>query len=670
MLSDAHVQHLFNTIDVDQDRSINVEEFIVWVETVETEEGKEGKKGKKGKAVGESVDQQQAAAKIQAMQRGRRIRKEQNDRKRAASKIQAIQRGRKDRQSLASSSAPSATSATSATALAQGKRREVKEVKEVEEVEEVEEVVVVPRVARIKTQSHNGKRRNKIIKKGINSNASSVSFDEHSQRLKKEAAEWKKKQKLKKLQQQELKLAQANAIAAATAQRAKDTAEEAAAAAKELKLQTERYQVVQEMTVVLAAVKPSGLTCAVVPGYKSKQSQLVVTAVEPGSQSESAGIQVGWVVASLNGGEEAVRTWNTLKKAWQVLKTQTVLVFEMSKEVPGSDFQGSAADDGIDDHRFEIDVSIPLGMGIDHPKGHASHYPAVITQIAPGRQAAVKGVEVGMHVHTVNGLSCRDKKLNWVMSIVKEAKKHCKITLLLQQTTVVPQKPTPPPSKTRSNDDGDNGGAGRVRTAYVPNLTSMRVDNTTLSATETRLIRSKLKAASYSMNGVNWNKLFVHYDVDNGGVLEYPEFKRALRSDAKMSASMLSDTQVKYLFNTIDKDNDGSINIQEFIKWVESKEVADNTQQEENIEGSERHTRRSTRTSPSPLPRVATIRPTPHQPAHQLGRQLGRQPAQTAALQTYDQHTARLQQSTKEWEDKRKQQKSHRRVPRVATLPR
>jgi hypothetical protein len=215
-----------------------------------------------------------------------------------------------------------------------------------------------------------------------------------------------------------------------------------------------------------------------------------------------------------------------------------------------------------------------------------------------------------------------------------------------------------------------------VRTAYVPNLTSMRVDNTTLSATETRLIRSKLKAASYSMNGVNWNKLFVHYDIDNGGVLEYPEFKRALRSDAKMSASMLSDTQVKYLFNTIDKDNDGSLNIQEFIKWVESKEVADNTKQEENIEGSERHTRhtrhtrRSTRTSPSPLPRVATIRPTPYQPAHQLGRQLGRQPAQTAALQTYDQHTARLQQSTKEWEDKRKQQKSHRRVPRVATLPR
>ena len=80
----------------------------------------------------------------------------------------------------------------------------------------------------------------------------------------------------------------------------------------------------------------------------------------------------------------------------------------------------------------------------------------------------------------------------------------------------------------------------------------MRESHTKLSAKEIRLIRSKLKAASYSMNGVNWNKLFVHYDIDNGGVLEYPEFKRALRSDAKMSASILSDTQVSCELITTD----------------------------------------------------------------------------------------------------------------------
>ena len=51
-----------------------------------------------------------------------------------------------------------------------------------------------------------------------------------------------------------------------------------------------------------------------------------------------------------------MRTWHGLKKAWQLYQAQTTLVFEMSKEVPGRDFQGSAADDGIDDHRFEIDV--------------------------------------------------------------------------------------------------------------------------------------------------------------------------------------------------------------------------------------------------------------------------------------------------------------------------
>ena len=35
-------------------------------------------------------------------------------------------------------------------------------------------------------------------------------------------------------------------------------------------------------------------------------------------------------------------------------------------------------------------------MGIDHPEGAASHYPAVITTVTPGGQAYLKGVKTGM----------------------------------------------------------------------------------------------------------------------------------------------------------------------------------------------------------------------------------------------------------------------------------
>jgi hypothetical protein len=55
-----------------------------------------------------------------------------------------------------------------------------------------------------------------------------------------------------------------------------------------------------------------------------------------------------------------------------------MLSFEMSKEVPdASKFDG--IEDGIEDHVFDIDVSIPLGMGIDHPK--VSHVVVVVMLI-------------------------------------------------------------------------------------------------------------------------------------------------------------------------------------------------------------------------------------------------------------------------------------------------
>jgi Ca2+-binding EF-hand superfamily protein len=93
-----------------------------------------------------------------------------------------------------------------------------------------------------------------------------------------------------------------------------------------------------------------------------------------------------------------------------------------------------------------------------------------------------------------------------------------------------------------------------------------------LTAAETRQVRSKLKAAAYGMNGVDWHKLFRHYDRNNCGELDLHEFKRALRGDAKISVSTLPNSQVQHLFNSIDLDSGGTIDVEEFITWVEAED--------------------------------------------------------------------------------------------------
>tara|TARA_B100000780_G_C21043551_1_gene418851 strand:- start:22 stop:1101 length:1080 start_codon:yes stop_codon:yes gene_type:complete len=72
---------------------------------------------------------------------------------------------------------------------------------------------------------------------------------------------------------------------------------------------------------------------------------------------------------------------------------------------------------------FEIDLTKPLAMAITHPEEDHSHYPAVITQIQPNGQAATAGIEIGMHIHQINGIDCKDKEHEWVIDLIQNAKK-------------------------------------------------------------------------------------------------------------------------------------------------------------------------------------------------------------------------------------------------------
>ena len=67
----------------------------------------------------------------------------------------------------------------------------------------------------------------------------------------------------------------------------------------------------------------------------------------------------------------------------------------------------------------------------------------------------------------------------------------------------------------------------------------------TLTAADQKRVRNKLRAAAYTQNGVDWALLFHNLDRDNSGEIGVTEFRRLLRSHAKIPVSQLSDVDVK-----------------------------------------------------------------------------------------------------------------------------
>ena len=77
-------------------------------------------------------------------------------------------------------------------------------------------------------------------------------------------------------------------------------------------------------------------------------------------------------------------------------------------------------------------------------------------------------------------------------------------------------------------------------------------------------IQRRFQVASYSAGGQDWGALFRQYDRDNSGELDWEEFRRAVRKDAKIPAAAVSDGELRLLFDRCDEDGGGTIGLEEF----------------------------------------------------------------------------------------------------------
>ena len=89
-----------------------------------------------------------------------------------------------------------------------------------------------------------------------------------------------------------------------------------------------------------------------------------------------------------------------------------------------------------------------------------------------------------------------------------------------------------------------------------------------------RRLAHKLRAAAYTTGGVDWTRLFRHYDTDRSGQLEWDEFRVAIRRDARVSRSDVSESDMMRLFCFADKDGGGTVSIEEFVEWLETDVAA------------------------------------------------------------------------------------------------
>jgi len=96
-----------------------------------------------------------------------------------------------------------------------------------------------------------------------------------------------------------------------------------------------------------------------------------------------------------------------------------------------------------------------------------------------------------------------------------------------------------------------------------------RIPRPGFTEAELEEVKRRLRAAAYTIGGVDLAHLFRYLDRNRGGTITFDEFCRGIRR-GHVSKELLSDRQLKWLFNMVDVDKSGSVDLQEFIDFIGS----------------------------------------------------------------------------------------------------
>lgn len=132
-------------------------------------------------------------------------------------------------------------------------------------------------------------------------------------------------------------------------------------------------------------------------------------------------------------------------------------------------------------------------------------------------------------------------------------------------------------------------------------------------------IRRRLRACAYSGVGLrspsptstraagpDFAKLFHYYDRDNSCELSYEEFRRCVRKDGRVTARAVTERQLRLLFDMLDLDTSGFLELNEWMKFLDPTAAA------------------TTNRSPSPLAHSSRMKTSPASDNQASDNQAGR----------------------------------------------
>ena len=138
---------------------------------------------------------------------------------------------------------------------------------------------------------------------------------------------------------------------------------------------------------------------------------------------------------------------------------------------------------------------------------------------------------------------------------------------LNQNWTKSTPKARPPSVSTGSSNIGANLKAAAFGKKIMNLKFARKFGDNKLDQDEIRLIKNKIRAASYKKGGADLNKLFAEWDKDKNEYLDYDELAVAV---AKLlpKKSMLSKSEMMQLCKLFDKDNDRRVSVVEFKEFL------------------------------------------------------------------------------------------------------